>query len=116
VRKLPIEERFAAFPTYNHPLLLNGRKVVLGYPGHLWTQGFSDYGTVDQEMQMLMLGKPGWEELARKLRARYIFWGREEKRAYSSSTQPWRRKAAVVANGFWGTIYDLERPDSTARQ
>ena len=43
VHKLPIKDRFAAFPTYNHPLLVNGRKVVLGYPGHLWTQGF-DYG------------------------------------------------------------------------
>ena len=39
-----------------------------------------------------------------------IFWGREEKRAYASSPQPWRGKVAVVANGFWGTIYDLERP------
>ena len=31
VRKIPIKERFAAFPTYNHPLLMDGRKVVLGY-------------------------------------------------------------------------------------
>src|SRR5207253_3200718 len=30
VRKVPAEARFAAYPTYNHPLLLNGRKVVLG--------------------------------------------------------------------------------------
>ena len=33
VRPLPVEARFAAYPTYNHPLLLQGRKVVLGYPG-----------------------------------------------------------------------------------
>ena len=56
-----------------------------------------------------MLGAPDWRERARALHARYLFWGQEEKRAYASSAQPWQGKAAVVASGFWGTIYDLER-------
>src|SRR5437660_9282470 len=30
IRMLPVEARFAAYPIYNHPLLLQGRKVVLG--------------------------------------------------------------------------------------
>jgi hypothetical protein len=115
VRKLPVKERFAAFPTYNHPLLLNGRKVVLGYGGHLWTQGF-DYAPVEQNLKLLMLGAPDWRERARSLHARYLFWGREEKREYAASSQPWKGQAAVVANGFWGTIYDLERPASAGRQ
>ena len=108
VRRLPIAERFAAFPIYNHPLLLNGRKVVLGYPGHLWTQGF-DYAPVEQQLKALMFGAPDWRERARALKTRYLFWGEEEKRAYASSAQPWRGKAAIVASGTWGTIYDLEK-------
>jgi len=108
VRNIPIKERFAAFPTFNHPLLMNGRKVVLGYGGHLWTQGF-DYAAIEQQLNALMRGAPDWRERARALHARYLFWGREEKRAYASSSQPWRGKAAVVATGFWGTIYDLDR-------
>jgi hypothetical protein len=112
---LPIKERFAAFPTYNHPLLLNGRKLVLGYPGHLWTQGF-DYAATEQQLRALMLGAPDWRERARALHARYLFWGEEEKRAYASSSQPWRGKAAVVATGFWGTIYDLESAAPTPGQ
>jgi hypothetical protein len=115
VRKIPIRERFAAFPTYNHPLLLNGRKVVLGYPGHLWTQGF-DYVPIERQLQALMLGAPDWQEKARALQARYLFWGREEKRAYASSSQPWRGQAAVVATGSWGTIYDLQRPPGAKGQ
>jgi hypothetical protein len=115
VHKLPIKDRFAAFPTYNHPLLMNGRKVVLGYPGHLWTQGF-DYGPIEQQLKGLMLGAPDWRERARALHTRYIFWGREEKRAYAASSQPWRGKAAIVAKGFWGTIYDLDRPASATGQ
>src|SRR5205823_12968047 len=41
LRPLPVEARFASYPTYNHPVLLQGRKVVLGYPGLLWTEGFN---------------------------------------------------------------------------
>ncbi|MDQ3199209.1 MAG: hypothetical protein M3Q46_08510 [Verrucomicrobiota bacterium] len=115
VRRVPIEERFAAFPTFNHPLLLNGRKVVLGYPGHLWTQGF-DYAPIEQQLTALMQGAPDWRERARALHARYLFWGENEKRNYASSSQPWRDQAAVVGTGFWGTIYDLEQPASALGQ
>ena len=47
-----------------------------------------------------------------RLQARYLFWGEEEKRAYPSSSQPWRDQAAVVGSGTWGTIYDLESAPS----
>jgi hypothetical protein len=110
LRQVPIKERFAAFPTYNHPLLLNGRKLVLGYPGHLWTQGFSEYGVIEQQLRVLMLGSPDWRQQARALHARYLFWGKQEEQNYRGSAQPWKGQAAVVAKGLWGTIYDLERP------
>ncbi len=108
VRKMPLEARFAAWPTYNHPLLLNGRKVVMGYPGHLWTQGFDDYGKTNEQLTKLMQGAPNWPDLARALHVRYIFWGREEKTNYASSTRPWEKTATLAASGTWGAIYDLE--------
>lgn len=106
VRPLPLEARFAAFPTYNHPLLLNGRKVICGYPGHLWTQGI-DYAPVADQLQRLMLGQGDWKKTARALGARYLFWGREEKRNYAASSRPWETTLPVVAKGPWGAIYDL---------
>ena len=27
------------YPTYNSPVLLSGRRSLLGYPGHIWSQG-----------------------------------------------------------------------------
>ncbi|MGZ5024033.1 MAG: hypothetical protein ACXWBS_04130, partial [Chthoniobacterales bacterium] len=107
LKKVPPEGRFAAFPTYNHALLLQGRKVVLGYPGHLWTQGF-DYADANARLDALMKGAPQWREMARQLRARYLFWGHEEKLHYGNSTKPWEREALLVASGPWGAIYDLE--------
>ena len=114
VKKMPLEARFAAWPTFNHPLLLDGRKCVMGYPGHLWTQGFEDYGKTQDMLTKLMQGAPNWRDLARTLHARYIFWGREEKQNYPSSTRPWEKTARVAAAGTWGNIYDLESPRSAA--
>ena len=112
LKKIPVEARFAAFPTYNHPLLLNGRKVVAGYPGHLWTQGF-DYAKVNDELNALMTGAPGWREIARHLKARYLFWGREERANYGTSKRPWEKTMQPVASGTWGEIYDLGAADAS---
>jgi hypothetical protein len=113
VRRLPKEARFATFPTYNHPLLLQGRKVVLGYPGHLWTQGF-DYAPAEAKLKAVMNADAGWRETARELRARYLFWGREEKANYPGSRRAWETETPLVASGAWGAIYDLEAPPSPA--
>jgi hypothetical protein len=107
VRKLPAETRFAAYPTYNHPLLLQGRKVVLGYPGHLWTEGF-EYTDAYNSLTRLMQGSGDWREIARALQVRYLFWGREEMINYPGSKRPWEATAPLVASGTWGAIYDLE--------
>jgi hypothetical protein len=113
VRPLPVEARFAAYPTYNHPLLLQGRKVVLGYPGHLWTEGF-DYNEPNRQLTALMRGAPNWREAAQALGVRYIFWGRDETTNYQGSSRPWETTARRIASGDWGAIYDLS-PESPSR-
>jgi hypothetical protein len=110
VAKLPIEARFATYPTYNHPVLLQGRKVALGYLGHLWTQGFDDYGKANELLTQLMQGSDNWRKLAHDLQIHYIFWGREEKMNYGASKRPWEQTAALVSSGNWGAIYDLDQP------
>jgi hypothetical protein len=107
-RRLPIEARYAAYPTYNHPLLLNGRKVVCGYEGHLWTQGI-DYAAIENKLKALMLGQGDWMATARELQVRYLFWGKEESTYYATSSKPWEKKLPLVAKGNWGAIYDFGR-------
>jgi hypothetical protein len=113
VQSLPVEARFASYPTYNHPLLLQGRKVVLGYPGHLWTQGF-DYNDANNKLTALMRGAPNWRQAAQSLGVRYIFWGRDETANYQGSSHPWETTTRRVASGDWGAIYDLA-PESPSR-
>jgi hypothetical protein len=86
----------------------------MGYPGHLWTQGFDDYGKAHELLTRLMQGDANWRNLAKALHARYIFWGREEKANYGASSRPWEKTETLVASGTWGAIYDLETPQSPA--
>src|SRR6059058_5611947 len=109
VRPLPVEARFAAWPTFNDPILLQGHKAVMGYPGHLWTEGF-DYNDLNNRLNALMNGAPNWREAAQSLGVRYIFWGQDEKANYQASTRPWETTAFLVASGDWGAIYDLAVP------
>src|SRR5437868_6562334 len=109
VRPLPVEARFAAWPTFNDPILLQGHKAVMGYPGHLWTEGF-DYNDLNNRLNALMNGAPNWREAAKSLGVRYIFWGQDEKANYQASTRPWETTASLVASGDWGAIYDLAVP------
>lgn len=115
VKKLPAEARYAGWPTWGHPILLQGRKMVLGYPGHLWTQGF-EFGGTNDRLKELMLGAPNWKDIARSFHVRYLFWGREEKTNYAASRKPWERESALVAKGEWGAFYDLDAPFSAQPQ
>ena len=93
------EDGLAVLPTF---------AVVLGYPGHLWSQGFADYTKPYNLLNRLMQGAANWRELARTLHVRYIFWGGEERSHYAASKRPWETTTPVVASGPWGAIYDLE--------
>ena len=109
VRDIPITEPFAANPTYNHPLLLCGRKVVMGYDGHLVSHGIQ-YGPVDDELDALMRGFPDWRLRAARLGVRYLFWGPGERETWPASYESWRMSATVIALGEWGELFDLETP------
>ena len=107
VRELPAEARFAAVPDYNHPLVYCGRKLAMGYIGHLHSQGI-DYLPLSEDLDTLMLGRPGWREAAARLEVRYVFWGPREEKHYPDSTLPWADPDEPVAKGDYGTVYEIK--------
>lgn len=102
-------ERFVAHPNYNHPLLLLGRPLVLGYPGHVWSHGYSDWQKRQVKVEGILNGEENWLNDALDSGAHYLFWGAQEREAYPNSPQPWREQLQLVANGEWGEIYDLRK-------
>lgn len=109
VRAMPITERFIGYPTYNHPLLLNGRILAMGYHGHAWSHGL-DWQPRARTVESILDGEQGWNEKARALGVRYVFWGREEQEHHPDSLQPWRETTQLVTEGEWGALYDLTKP------
>ena len=105
LRQIPVTATFACLPTFNHPLLLLGHKVVAGYEGHLWSHGI-DYTARFAALESLLRGEPGWQTRARQLGVDYLFWGSREQQKYGGPT-PWKATAPIVAQGPWGVIYDL---------
>ena len=108
VAALPPDERVATTPTFNHPAALCGQALVEGYAGHLWSHGIQ-YGAVDERLRGLMMGEPDWQQRAKDLRARYLFWGPREASEFAASRRPWESQAPVigVTRDGWGTLYDL---------
>ena len=105
LRRISPDARVACLPGYNHPVLLLGQPVVMGYDGHLFSQGL-DYAPVLRDLEILMSGGPDWRNAARRLQVQYLLWGPREEGKWSSSTQPWRQCASVVAETEkGGTLY-----------
>jgi hypothetical protein len=106
-RNLPSTDRFIGYPYYNHPLLLSGRLMVMGYEGHLWSHGI-DFEARKEAVERVLKGEPGWRETAARLGARWLFWGEQERAHYPDSPKPWRTECRLQADGAWGALYDLE--------
>jgi hypothetical protein len=97
-RDLSPDARYLAFPTYNHPLLLTGRKLVMGYDGHLWSHGY-DYHAVENKLRHVLEGGHAWRELSLELDAPLLCWSPLEARHFPGSTQPWLETGAISESG-----------------
>jgi hypothetical protein len=64
-------------PTYRSPVFLAGRRSLLGYPGHIWSQGL-DAGTREADIAAMYRGGPDAPELIRRHRVDYVMYGPEE--------------------------------------
>jgi hypothetical protein len=64
-------------PTYRSPVFLTGRRSLLGYPGHIWSQGL-DAGGRESDIARMYLGAADAEELMRRYGVDYVMYGPEE--------------------------------------
>lgn len=67
-------------PTYNHPVFLAGRRALLGYGGHLWSQGIK-YEEREAEVKRIYAGGPDADALLDKYGIDYIVIGPLERAA-----------------------------------
>ena len=61
-------------PTYNHPVYLSGRQSLMGYGGHLWSQGI-DYAGREAEIKRIYAGSADAAQLLAKHNVEYAVVG-----------------------------------------
>ena len=108
VRQIPINEPILAHPTHDHPLLLVGRRVVLGYPGHIASHGL-DPRPHESKIEAIMRGWGDWRVLAAELGAHYLYWGPAEREKYGGDDQAWRFTVREFAAPNF-EIYNFDTP------
>ena len=108
VKNIPITEPILSHPSHDHPLLLIGRRVALGYPGHVSSHGLNPERHKNH-IAAIMHGYGDWRILAAELGCHYLYWGEAETREYGGFDQGWRfTKRVYVTGGV--EIYDLDIP------
>jgi hypothetical protein len=85
---------------------LAGRRVVLGYPGWIWTYGISDWVGKEQDVQTMLQGGSETDALVRKYGVQYVVIGPQERLApFSASDSYWRSHAELAYSNGEYTIY-----------
>ena len=96
---------------YNHdnPIpTLGGRRVVLGYPGWIWTYGISDWVIREQHVQAMLQGRPEAEMLLRRYAVQYVVIGPQEREApFSASDVYWQAHAVLVYSNSEYHVYRI---------
>lgn len=67
----PPRSLILAAPTYNTTVFLTGRRLFLGYTGHVWSHGI-DYRPREAEVKQIYSGNPYAMELLRKNKIDYV--------------------------------------------
>ena len=77
-QRTPPHALFAAGLRHNHPVpVLSGRRVLIGYPAWLWSQGI-DSAAEERDLRTILALAPGAPELIARYGVDYVVIGPEE--------------------------------------
>lgn len=106
VQNIRVQDRVLAAPVFNHPLHWSGQAVVIGFDGHVWSQGLNP-ALILQKMDSIFLAQGNWRQAAKEVGAKYLLWGQNEQRRYSVLA-PQIQQLPVVAKTSVGELYELD--------
>jgi hypothetical protein len=96
----PPSALIAHAPTHETPLFLSGRRSLLGFPGHLWSQGL-DGGSREADLQRIYAGAPEAGSLLGGYGVEYLVWGPQEQARPGAAERFLARFPVVVEVGAY---------------
>ena len=100
---------FLAAYDHDSPIsTLGARRVVLGYPGWIWTYGISDWIGREQDVQAMLQGRPEADSLVSRYKVEYVVIGPQERAApFSANELFWQSHAALVYSNSEYHVYKV---------
>ncbi|MGE0452200.1 MAG: hypothetical protein AB7O37_06615 [Vicinamibacteria bacterium] len=102
VRRTPPRALVLHAASYDSPVYLSGRRSLLGYPGHIWSQGLTS-GDREAEIARIYSGAADALELLRRREIDYLLVGPQERRGLQVNDAFLSRFPVVASAG----PYDL---------
>jgi hypothetical protein len=106
LKDLPQGDVVAVSQTFNHPVALCGQQMLMGYAGHLWSYGIKS-SEREEKFKIFMNGSQGWQEIAKQLNIKYVFWGAREVSNFPESKKPWAIDSNLINTSPWGQLYRI---------
>jgi hypothetical protein len=91
-------------PTHETPLFLSGRRSLLGFPGHLWSQGLPG-GSREADLQRIYSGAPDAGALLRGYGVDYLVWGPQEQARPGAGAPLLEQLPVVVQHGPYRLLH-----------
>ncbi|MBD0373629.1 MAG: hypothetical protein ICV60_22535 [Pyrinomonadaceae bacterium] len=95
-------------PTFNHPVLLTGRRSLLGYPGHIWTHGL-EFVPRETDIKRIYAGAPDAVDLLARHGVEYAVVGPLERNMMPVNQTFFERYTKVGEVGGY-SLYKITRP------
>jgi uncharacterized membrane protein len=99
---------FAAGLQHNHPIpVLSGRRVIMGYPGWMWSQG-TDTRQREHDLREIMAMSPSVYELMARYGVDYVVIGPSEKDKLGADLAAYRRTFRTIVKTDNYDVFDVK--------
>ena len=96
----PPEAVFAVADNHNNPIpTLSGRRILVGYPGWLFTYGLPDFAQKGADLRLILKGDASAPDLVRKYGISYVMIGPQELAIGANATYWAHHGTLVYGNG-----------------
>jgi hypothetical protein len=103
----PSDAVFAVADDHNSPIpTLSGRRILIGYPGWLFTYGLGDYNQKVTDDKLILAGDPSAPALIRKYGVTYVLIGPQElDPSIGASAAYWAQHGTLVYDNGEYRVY-----------
>jgi uncharacterized membrane protein len=103
------EAVFAVADEHNNPIpTLGGRRVVIGYPGWLWTYGVGDFVQKGVDERLILQGAQSTPDLVDKYGVTYVLIGPQELAdPRNANVEYWSQHGTLVYNNGEYSVYEV---------